>query len=52
VHKLLQPFYQKRGMKAYSYSELWYRYIILNGAPHTAWETVSTQQEQPLAAAL
>lgn len=51
VHKLMQPFYRKRGMKAYGYGELIYRYIVLNGKPHTDWEpqAVSTP---PLAAAL
>ncbi len=38
LHRMLQPFYQKKGMKAYSYLELFYRYIILNEAPHTDWE--------------
>ena len=38
LHKLLRPFYQSRGMKAYGYAELFYRYIILNGAPHSDWE--------------
>jgi fatty acid desaturase len=38
VHQLLQRFYARRSMKAYSYSELVYRYIILNEAPHTDWE--------------
>jgi beta-carotene hydroxylase len=38
VHKMLKPFFTKRGMKAYSYRELFYRYIILNKAPHTNWE--------------
>jgi fatty acid desaturase len=41
VHQLLQPFYARRGMKAYSYSELFYRYIVLNEAPHTDWEPAS-----------
>lgn len=38
VHNLLRPFYRQRGMKAYGYAELFYRYIILNKAPHSNWE--------------
>ncbi len=38
VHALLKPFYSARGMKAYGYAELFYRYIILNEAPHTDWQ--------------
>jgi fatty acid desaturase len=38
VHKILQPFYRSRGMKAYGYAELFYRYIILNNSPHSDWE--------------
>jgi fatty acid desaturase len=38
VHQLLQPFYRQRGIKAYGYWELFYRYIILNKAPHSNWE--------------
>lgn len=51
VHRLMQPFYKNRHMKAYGYGELLYRYIILNGKPHTDWEA-HPLPEQPLAAAL
>ncbi len=38
LHRLLQPFYQKKGMKAYGYGELFYRYVIQNCPPHADWE--------------
>lgn len=41
LHEVLKPFYAARGMKAYGYAELFYRYIFLNGAPHTDWEPLS-----------
>ncbi|HSP06397.1 MAG TPA: fatty acid desaturase, partial [Acidobacteriota bacterium] len=51
VHRLMQPFYKARGMKAYGYAELIYRYIVLNGQPHTDWEPQAIGTP-PLAAAL
>lgn len=45
LHELLQPYYHKKGMKAYGYGELLYRYIILNEAPHTDWEHASSSVE-------
>jgi fatty acid desaturase len=52
VHKLLKSFYARRGMKAYGYGELFYRYIILNKGPHTDWEPLpQSKQQPPLAAA-
>jgi fatty acid desaturase len=38
LHELLKPFYAKRGMRAHGYGELFYRYVILNEAPHCDWE--------------
>jgi fatty acid desaturase len=49
VHRLMQPFYRARGMKAYGYGELIYRYIILNNAPHTDWEPRAVTAQAPLA---
>ena len=49
LHRLLQPFYRERGMKAYGYAELFYRYIILNAPPHADWERVEI--EVPVAGA-
>jgi fatty acid desaturase len=48
VHKLLKSFYAQRGMKAYGYAELFYRYIILNKEPHTDWEPLPENNQQPL----
>jgi fatty acid desaturase len=45
VQKELKPFYKSRGMKAYGYAELFYRYIILNKAPHTNWVPQTPQKE-------
>lgn len=50
LHERLKPFYAKRGMKAYSYAELFYRYIILNGAPHSDWERNKSAQALPATA--
>jgi fatty acid desaturase len=40
LQKLLLPFYEKRGMAARTYSELIWRYLILNRRPHTNWVDV------------
>ncbi len=37
LHRALQPFFRKRGMKSRTYGQLLYRYLILNGKPHTNW---------------
>jgi fatty acid desaturase len=50
VQKELKSFYRARGMKAYGYAELFYRYIILNKAPHTNW-VPQAQAAQELAIA-
>jgi fatty acid desaturase len=42
LQRILKPFYAARQMKAYGYSELFYRYIFLNEAPHTDWEPITT----------
>lgn len=44
LHRLLQPFYASRGMKAHGYWQLFYGYIIRNGAPHTDWEATGNEQ--------
>ena len=46
THKMLTPFYKSRGMKAYGYAELFYRYILLNKSPHSNWEPQLSGQEQ------
>jgi beta-carotene hydroxylase len=50
LHKRLKPFYDKRGMKAYGYGELLYRYIVLNGAPHSDWQPIDSAQGVPATA--
>lgn len=50
LQERLKPFYARRGMKAYGYAELFYRYIILNGAPHTDWEPNKATQALPATA--
>ncbi len=49
THRILQPFYAARGMKAYGYAELFYRYLILNKAPHTNWEPRPQPQQLAIA---
>ena len=50
LHRILKPFYAARGMKAYSYTELLYRYIVLNEAPHTDWQHRPSPGSLPIAA--
>lgn len=38
LQKLLQPFYEKRGMIAHTYGGLVWNYLVLNRKPHTKWE--------------
>ncbi|MCU1245332.1 MAG: hypothetical protein JWN02_1242 [Acidobacteria bacterium] len=38
LQKLLQPFYEQRGVVAHGYGELVWRYLILNRKPHTNWD--------------
>lgn len=37
LQKLLMPFYERRGMVARSYGELFWNYVILNRTPHSRW---------------
>lgn len=37
LHRELQAFYRKKGMRARSYSYLLYHYLFLNKRPHTDW---------------
>jgi beta-carotene hydroxylase len=37
LQRLLMPFYEKRGMSAHGYGELFWGWIVLNGKPHTKW---------------
>jgi fatty acid desaturase len=36
--RLLQPFYKSHNMRAHSYGELVWKYIVLNKRPHSNWE--------------
>jgi beta-carotene hydroxylase len=47
LQKLLQPFYEQRGVVAHGYGELVWRYLILNRKPHTNWDEAT-----PAAAAI
>lgn len=38
LQTLLQPFYARRGIVAHGYGELVWKYLILNGKPHTNWD--------------
>jgi len=37
IHRLLQPFYEERGMRAVGYGELLWRWLVTNSPPHTDW---------------
>jgi len=37
LQRLLQPFYEKRGMRAVGYGELLWRWLVLNSPPHANW---------------
>jgi len=39
LQKLLGPFYEKRGVTAHSYGDLFWNYVILNRKPHTNWDS-------------
>ena len=45
LQRLLLPFYEKRGMVARGYGELVWRYLVLNGKPHTDWSELSARGE-------
>jgi fatty acid desaturase len=38
LQRLLIPFYERRGMTSRGYGQLFWRYIVLNRAPHTNWD--------------
>lgn len=38
LQRLLLPFYEKRGMAAHGYGDLFWRYIVHNRTPHTLWD--------------
>ena len=38
LQRLLTPFYEKHGMTSRGYGQLFWRYIVLNRAPHTNWD--------------
>ena len=37
AHRLLQPFFRHRGMKAVGYGRLLWGWLVRNGKPHTDW---------------
>jgi fatty acid desaturase len=37
LQRLLVPFYERRGIPPRGYGQLFWRYIVLNRAPHTNW---------------
>ncbi len=37
LHRLLQPFFRRRGVRPRSYAELAYQFLVLNKAPHSNW---------------
>lgn len=37
LRQLLDPYFQKKGMRPRGYVELLYHYLVLNKAPHTTW---------------
>ena len=45
LQRLLLPFYEKRGMTPRGYGELVWRYLVLNGRPHTDWSELGTSGE-------
>ena len=38
LHFLLKPVYEKHGIRAHGYFDLFWNYIIRNRAPHTFWD--------------
>lgn len=42
LQRLLAPFYEKRGMTSRGYGRLFWRYVVLNRAPHTNWEAAAS----------
>jgi len=47
LQRLLQPFYEKRGMTAHGYGFLVWNYIVLNRAPHSNWDVESGGEPLP-----
>lgn len=44
LQRLLRPFYERRGMIARTYPELFWNYVVLNRKPHTRWEPGSAAE--------
>jgi fatty acid desaturase len=42
LHKLLLPFYEKRGMTTHSYGALLWGWLILNRRPHANWDAAGS----------
>jgi fatty acid desaturase len=45
LQKELRPFYDAHGLRARSYGELFWNYIVLNRKPHTRWRTLPVADE-------
>ena len=41
LRRLLDPYLRKKGMRPKSYSELLYRYLVVNCRPHTDWQAAT-----------
>ncbi len=49
LQRLLLPFYETRGMTPRGYGQLFWRYIVLNRAPHTNWGAAEAPAAAPKA---
>lgn len=49
LQKLLLPLYEKHGIRMHGYGDLFWGYIVKNGAPHTDWRA-ATQVTKPTTA--
>jgi fatty acid desaturase len=49
LQKVLRPFYEKHGIVARSYGQLFWRYVVLNRKPHTNWDSASASAAPRLA---
>ncbi len=38
LQRALQPFYERRGMVAHGYGDLFWGYVVLNRSPHSNWD--------------
>ena len=47
LHFALKPFYEKRGIKARTYSWILWNWFVLNRPPHTDWDKSPEQSSPP-----